>query len=422
MKTLIISYFYPPCTDGASTLMYNLCKYLPKENYTVITTKEEFGKYCWNNLGVYDKNFVLDLPAVRLPVLTNKVADRIKFCVWTIFKGLSLNIKGAVDCILAVYPDESDLFSAYVLCQLTGKPLIVYMHDLYHEVRRNAYFHLLYKTAEEKIFSAASAVIVTNEKFRDYYLRKGVKNVIVLHSCIDLNKYIQPLSQNKHFFEKRKLEIVFTGSVYGTNEDTIIYFLKAAKKVPGVEVAFYTPHKQEYLKEVNRGFISKEECFKKQRNADILFLPLSFSYQPHEEVECAFPCKILEYLAAGKPILTIAPKGSFIEEFVKEHNVGVVVNELSEEKIIAAINELKDEKKRENFGKNSARAALMFNAKIQSDLLGCILEEEANKRLPNKSTLRIQPALGRKRAEAFSWKKIVKPALKVHNECLQKNE
>jgi glycosyltransferase involved in cell wall biosynthesis len=373
MKILIISYYFPPCTNAASTLIYNLCKHLPREWYTVLTTKEELGIHCWDNVGAYDKEYALDCNTIRLPVRTNKMRDRIMFFMLMILQGLFLNKNRNVDCLLAVYPDEFDLFGAYFLRQLTGKPLIVYMHDLLSEVKRTSRTYKVRKFIETKIFSSASAILVTNEKSKDHYSRRGIKNVMVFPSCVDLNGNHQAISQtNAHF--RRNLRIVFTGSAYPANEDAILCFLKAAKKVSNVEIVFAVRYKEKYLEKFSVGFLPKKECWKLQRSADVLFLPLSIKSSYPEEMKCAFPIKALEYLAAGKPILAVVPAGSFMEEFIRRNEVGIVVTELSEKKIIDAIEKLKDKERREYFSKNALKAVPWFDSRTQSRRLYSIIE------------------------------------------------
>jgi len=178
-----------------------------------------------------------------------------------------------------------------------------------------------------------------------------------------------------------KLKIVFTGSVYKAQEDAVLAFLEAEKRVKNIQVLFATPnralsnHLKYFLKEINIGFLQKKKCIQLQRTADVLFLPLSFNYPYPEEIECAFPCKLLEYLAAGKPILAVVPKGSFVESFIKEREVGIAVTELSIEKIIEAIEELRDKEKREKYCKNSLRVVKFFDAKPQSKRFLSILED-----------------------------------------------
>jgi glycosyltransferase involved in cell wall biosynthesis len=350
--------------------MYNLCTHLPKNRYKVITASSELGKYSWNNLGAYDREYNVDCDAIRLPIRTNRTRDRVMFFFLTVLRGLLLSPKS--DSILVVYPDEFSLFAAYLLRLFTRKPIVIYMHDLYSELRIRARFYGIYSSFEKKIFSSAWTILVTNEKFREHYLKRGFKNVTVFHSCVVPGDELS-IYQKDQILDGR-LRIVYTGSVYGANDDSILCFLEAAKKVTNIEVVFSTPDKTDYLKDVSLGFLSKKECHDLQRSADVLFLPLSFKHWLREEIECAFPTKILEYLAAGKPVLAVVPKGSFVEEFVKEYDVGLVVTELSVSKIVDAIEQLKDKEKRLHFSRNALKTAVLFDAQVQSDRLCQILD------------------------------------------------
>jgi len=178
-----------------------------------------------------------------------------------------------------------------------------------------------------------------------------------------------------------KLKIVFTGSVYTAHEDAVVALLEAAKMLEGIQVLFATPrnkgltnHAEYLLKEVNIGFLPKKKCMELQRTADVLFLPLSANSPYPEEVEVAFPCKLLEYLAAGRPVLAVVPEGSFVESFIREHDVGIAVTGVSTEKITEAIEELKDEEKRKRYGRNALKVVKFFDAKKQSKHLLSIFE------------------------------------------------
>jgi len=378
VTVLIISYSFPPCTKGAPTLMYNLCKYLSKKSFQVMTANSELATHA----GDYDAKYVLDCSTIRLPVRAGKdLRAGLKFFFLSILTGLLLNKRGEFNCLLAVYPYEYDLYAAYVLRKITGKPLIIYMHDLFSEVRKDAWLYCIWKSIERRIFSSASAVIVTNERFRNYYLKRGVAKVIVLTSCIDLNEENQQATSQRLSLTRpgKKLRIVFTGLVYKANEDAILCFLNAAEKVKDVEVVFATTSKKDYLKDVSIGFLPKKACYDLQRNADVLFLPLSFNNSYPEEIECAFPTKALEYLAAGRPILAIVPKGTFSEEFVKKNEIGIVVTELSEQKIIDAIERLRDKETRKVFSENAFRAAPLYDARIQARRLYAIVQNVVSK-------------------------------------------
>jgi len=364
MKVLIVSSSFPPYTGGAATLMYNLCKYLPQDSFSVITTSTEMNK-C-------DREYGLDCRVFRISGHSGRHFDGLKFFLLTIVKGLLLNRIEPVDCFLAVYPSEFDLYAAYVLSKLTRKPLLLYMHDLFSENYSRAKLYTQLKFVENRVFSSASAVIVTNENFKDHYTKRGIRNILVFHSCVDLSEWGRTELQNTAP-SHQNLRIVFTGNVWETNEDAILCFFNAIKKRTDLDIIFATSSQAPYLGKFSVGFVSKKQCLELQKSADVLLLPLAFKPSCREEISVAFPCKMLEYLAVGKPILAIAPKNSFVANFIKRNNVGIVLTSLSEEKIDAAIDKLKDEQTRSNFSENALNTVKSFDANIQADRLLSII-------------------------------------------------
>jgi glycosyltransferase involved in cell wall biosynthesis len=252
------------------------------------------------------------------------------------------------------------------------------MQDPFSETR-SGWKHGIWKVLEEKIFLSASKILVTNEVFKNHYLKRGIRNVIVFPTPIDLDKSRSAITSRTKPFQ-RYLKIVFTGSVYGPHETPVLAFLEAVKEIKNVRVVFAVPskkgclkdHLKDHLKNVNIGFLSKKKCLELQRSADVLFLPLSYEYRYSF---LSFPCKVLEYLAAGKPILALVPKKSFMEDLIKNHEVGIVVTEFSAEKIVDAIEELRDEEKRKKFSQNALQTARLFEAKIRSKQLCSLLND-----------------------------------------------
>lgn len=376
MKLLILSLYFPPSTSGAATLMHNICKYLPQDSFFVVTASEKLGKSYWGGLGSIDEKFNLPCKTYRLPIIKNTKSNRIMFLILATLKCLIFNIKTNYDCLLVAYPDEVNLFAGYIIYKLTRKPLVVYMHDLYSEVRTQSYFAKFYKLFEKELFSSASVTLVTNDVFRDYYLKRGIKNVFVLNSSFDADqlkgRIDQPVLTKQ--ISKDKLKIVFAGSISATNEDSVLHFLKVIEKINNVEVVFCSPSKRKYLKDLSVGFLSKHECVGLLRSSDVLFLPLSFNYPSKEEIKCAFPIKLLEYLSVGKPILALAPQGCFVGDFIEHNNVGILVNELSENKLKNAVESLRDEKKRRFYSQNALETAVTFESAKQSEKLYTIVQ------------------------------------------------
>ncbi|MGD6850556.1 MAG: glycosyltransferase [Candidatus Bathyarchaeia archaeon] len=377
MKSLIISYFFPPGSTGAATVMYNFCKHLPQESYVTITA----GKYFSKNLGAYDAKFVINGDIRRLPINDTTYFSRFRFLFFSIVSAVTIRKK--IDCIIAVYPFFTDLFSGFVISKITKRPLVVYMHDLFSENKRGTRLYPIWLILERIVLKHSSSILVMNNKYVGYYRWRGINNLVLFPPTINSSNsgsIPSQLSETKSKYEK--IKTVFTGSAYGAQENAILYFLDAAKSIKDVEVVFATPMTfgltklmKESLKEVNLGFLSKKDCLRLQSSADVLLLPLALNWKRPEEIMCAFPCKLLEYLAAAKPILAIVPDNSFVASFVRKHDIGIVVTKPSIEEISQALEKLKDPKIREKYSANCREAVKLFDSKIWAEKLESILED-----------------------------------------------
>jgi glycosyltransferase involved in cell wall biosynthesis len=78
-----------------------------------------------------------------------------------------------------------------------------------------------------------------------------------------------------------------------------------------------------------RGWVSQMELHEELCNADILFLPYSFSENARKAVETAFASKTADYLAAAKSILVFGPKNSTLVRYASEQGFAEVVDEFS---------------------------------------------------------------------------------------------
>jgi len=90
----------------------------------------------------------------------------------------------------------------------------------------------------------------------------------------------------------------------------------------------------------NGGWVSQSELPTVLANADILFLPYSFSPGARKAVETAFPSKIADYLAAGKPILVLGPKYSSLVRYAREQGFAEIVEEFSSSTLARTIRKI----------------------------------------------------------------------------------
>ena len=91
---------------------------------------------------------------------------------------------------------------------------------------------------------------------------------------------------------------------------------------------------------INRGWAPQSELSKILSEADILFLPYSFLQVALDAVENAFPSKIADYLAAGRPILVFGPKYSSLVRYAREQSFAEVVDEFSPTALARSIQKL----------------------------------------------------------------------------------
>lgn len=77
-------------------------------------------------------------------------------------------------------------------------------------------------------------------------------------------------------------------------------------------------------------YLPFEAIAARQRQADVLFLPLSFESRIQEALMTASPGKLGDYLASGRPILAHVPPGSFASDFLGHAGAALVVDDRSE--------------------------------------------------------------------------------------------
>jgi hypothetical protein len=110
---------------------------------------------------------------------------------------------------------------------------------------------------------------------------------------------------------------------------------------------------------VNGGWIPTEAVAKTlQQETDALFLPMSFHESDAPNMRVSFPSKIVEYCAAGRPVLIWGPHYCSAVRWAKEHpGFAEVVETNVEQDVLAAVRRLEDAAVREKAGRKSLELA-----------------------------------------------------------------
>lgn len=201
-------------------------------------------------------------------------------------------------------------------------------------------------------------------------------------NCVDVDK----IDVGKILNEKISL-IIFSGGLHGGRAQSLAKIASFIEKQGNIRLEIYTSKREvEMNKKFFKGFkyselheyVDKKNMFNNLSRADILLHVESFEPSNIRYFRLSMSTKIPEYMAVGRPILCVGPACLSTVEFVRDLNIGYVVNDIKD--IEAALNDLSDINKRqflvmkaytvfENFFKKEKMQERMmstFNCNVQN--------------------------------------------------------
>lgn len=247
--------------------------------------------------------------------------------------------------VVASTGDLFDLPAAYYAGRLTGVRFYPYLFDHYSqkETGVNAAFA---RRMEPVMLKGAAGIIVPNEFLRDELRRSYDVESRVIHNPCDLSDYDVPAPDERTINEDDDIKIVYTGSIYEAHYSAFQNLMAAIRLLPRWDIKLHV-YTDQSAGELERHGISgalvlhppqpASMMARVQREADLLFLPLSFSSPFPELIRTSAPGKTGEYLASGRPVLVHAPADSFLAWYFSRYNCGMVVDECLPEKLASAI-------------------------------------------------------------------------------------
>lgn len=366
-KILIISSYAPPSVSGTAINMYHMFKYFPPDSFVFLTSHQGITdsalKGGYKLAATY---FYFDTPKLTTaPKSEKSLYQRLKNYVQNtvLLKSLVLTIfifylpfnivryskkiiKDEKIEILLTYSDYGPaLISTYLVHRMTKKPFFVHFYDMYYGNKLPFLYKMLAHFFEPKIFRDAEGISTMSEALAEYYQRKYKKHITVIHNAVSLENRGVP-TQKEHDSSK-PYKIIFTGAIYWAQEQAIKNAIQAVNELDKTNIQFwiYSTYSRENLNK--KGIFESEKVFFSggvpssmvaiQKEADILFVPLSFDTSYSNIINTSSPGKTYEYMLSGSPILVHAPKESYIAKYAKQHNFALVVEENSVEALKKAI-------------------------------------------------------------------------------------
>jgi glycosyltransferase involved in cell wall biosynthesis len=262
--------------------------------------------------------------------------------------GRELVERRGLEAILTV-PWRCDFaLAALRLSRETGLPLYVYETDDWEAMNTSLLPGRLVRRNHGPLLREAERVwLISPAMIERYHDRFGVDGRFLFHS-VDVDRYrrARPVEQERR--DPPPFSIVYTGSInemFHGAMNAVAELVKGGIEVAGrpVRLDLYGGCCPPDLPGPNvtwHGLVDSEEIPGVLAGADVLLLGVTFSQSPAlvELVKTCIYTKTVDYLAADRPLLIVAP--SYAAEVKHFGQVATVVDQPAPERIVRALEEI----------------------------------------------------------------------------------
>lgn len=368
MKILVMGMNYTPECTGIAPFTTDLCEYLVHQGHQVFMFTS-FPHYPeWKIHQDYrGKLFMIEhingVRVYRCPLYVPSKPTTIRRIIYDTSLSLSILLVGLtkkdIDLILVISPPLQLGMTGYLLSKLRKTPFLLQIKDLIPDtalalgmIKNQEAIKLAY-TVERFIYRKASAILVICNGFAENLRAKGVPNskIFVLPDWVDTD-FIRPLKRNNHFrqvqgLSDREFVVLHAGNMGAKQglENTI----DAAERLRDqLDISFF----------LVGGGSEKEHLMKlatSKKLTNVRFLPLQpRALLPHmlsaadvllinqraDVVDMVIPSKLLNYMAAGRPIIGAVHPKSEAARYISWADCGLIIPPEKPEVLADAIRQL----------------------------------------------------------------------------------
>ena len=246
--------------------------------------------------------------------------------------GLKIMAMEKISSIVAISDNGPAFLVSYLLSRKTKNPYSVFLFDIYKGNFFSPLRILVSFFMEKEIIRRASVVFVAGEGLKKHYENLYRKECILIPNSCDI-----PETMSEARPAKNPAMISYTGAYYWAQQESIERFNKTVANNPSVNFKIFSHDTSAYAG------VSQKDSVAIQKDSDILLLPLSFTENAFTEVIKTAPTgKLAEYLVSGVPILVHAPSDSWVSNYIRIYQAGIVVDEASPKAILNGIEKIKN--------------------------------------------------------------------------------
>lgn len=332
---IVCKYYHHPAVAMA-VIMRNLLSRFDPASFTVVT--DPVPGMQPRHAGARDYHFA-PLPkaapqrlyplwqAIQMPIASREVERLIR----------ELGVKVTVAC----HVDMHAISVARNAAKATGTPWMPYIHNMIWENFRGTKLEKRSIKVQKQVFEEASSMLVMCDGIRDLYReRYGLESRSIVHN------HIEPVRESLPSATPRR-QCFLSGHIYNINVHSVVRVIEASE---GLGLPMLVTAPESHLStagitgRVERVFYpEREDYLKALEEQAILVTALDWpgeSAQTEEELMTLLPTRVVEYLAAGRPVLAHCPPESFMARFLQQHRCAKVVTEPTTEAVARAMREL----------------------------------------------------------------------------------
>lgn len=281
-----------------------------------------------------------------------------------------------VEVVVGCSGNPFDLPAAAIAAYRLKLPFIAYLFDDPVYQWEQGVYRSLARFWEKRWAARAAKVIVPNEVLaEDVRARVPRAAIAIVRNPVDLKRIgltgiddRQALRTASPPTPQAPWTVLYTGSVYSAQASAFQNLVAALDRTEGrFHLHVHTAQSDAQMREnglvgpfVHRfDHLPQAQALTRQREADILFLPLAFESPIPEVVRSSAPAKVAEYLASGRPVIVHAPRGSFISSFFAARDAGLVIDQPDVDALAQALTRLS--------GDSALQANLVANARVAAE-------------------------------------------------------
>jgi glycosyltransferase involved in cell wall biosynthesis len=338
-RLLVVSSWAPPTIGGTPTVLRNLLGALAQDGVEVEVIRQAVGPE------------EAERPRWRTVTLTRpRPARGVRGGHYTlapaVFARVLRRLRRSPDVhVVATFPEESFALPAALACRLARRPYALYMHNSFQEQALHPLDRLLARLTERWLLAGAAPLIVLSTALQQLYRNKyGLESAIVPH-IVDPDEYAAASADELPSGVRPGGYALFTGDVYDLNLDALQRLAGVVRSSFGDRLQLVVSGQKTARELAELGIaadlvfsgVERRTVVALQRHAGVLLAPLAFASPYQDEVVTALPTKVVEYLAAGAPIVVHSPRGSLLATAAADGGWALVVDEPDEAQVASAI-------------------------------------------------------------------------------------